>query len=88
MYSKEVIKGYFGLDVHEWLDDSMEIVHGITKTGHFHYVNQYPKFKVINTGNWNFNNAVYGIYENEKYVWTVDNLGGKRLYNKEELELM
>ncbi|MBU3173314.1 hypothetical protein [Clostridium estertheticum] len=85
MYSKEIIKGFFGLETCELLDDSMQSVQGITKTGHFYYIGESVKLKVINAQNNNFNNIVYGIYEDEKYVWTSNNLGGKRLYDKNDL---
>lgn len=84
MYGDEKV-GYYGLKVRELLDDSMAIVNGITKTGHFYYIDK-PKFKVINKKDWAFGKTVYGIYEGDIYVWTEDCLGGKRLYKKEDNE--
>lgn len=89
MLSEKLTLGFFGVEVREHFDDSMLIVtKKPTRTGTFYYLKT-PKFKVVDEKDWNYNNEVYGIYEDERgYVWTENRLGGRRLYLKEKLKVV
>lgn len=68
MLDTVVTLGFMGKEVKEALDDSMAIVHGITRTGKFYYIEQEVLLKRKSTGE-----LFVGIYEEEKngkrYVW-------------------
>lgn len=91
MYDSNIIKGLFGLDIREYLDDSMlPITKEPTKTGLFYYVGELkPKFKIKDTKDYDYGKIVYGIYENDKNrVWTEDKNGSYKMYKYNELELV